>query len=155
MATKKEESKKTTTKKTKKAEEKVVEEVKEEKKDSKKDENEGKTISGLSFKGEVILVYLIGVVGFVFALMKNSPASKEIRFHYNQSATCWIINIASSVIFSILGNFIPFSGLLSYAVSVVLLVFIIMTIVKAYNGEENYKMPVISDLATTIFGETI
>ena len=148
MATKKEETKKTTTKK----DTKVVKEVKEE---TKKDKNEGKTISGLSFKGEVILVYIISVVGFVFALMKNSPASKEIRFHYNQSGTLWIINIASSIIFSILGNFIPFSGLLNYAVSIVLLVFSIMTIVKAYNGEENYKIPVVSDLAESIFGKTI
>lgn len=148
MATKKEETKKTTTKK----DTKVVKEVKEE---TKQDKNEGKTISGLSFKGEVILVYIISVVGFVFALMKNSPASKEIRFHYNQSGTLWIINIASSIIFSILGNFIPFSGLLNYAVSIVLLVFSIMTIVKAYNGEENYKIPVVSDLAESIFGKTI
>ena len=148
MATKKEETKKTTTKK----DTKVVKEVKEE---TKKDKNEGKTISGLSFKGEVILVYIISVVGFVFALMKNSPASKEIRFHYNQSGTLWIINIASSIIFSILGNFIPVSGLLNYAVSIVLLVFSIMTIVKAYNGEENYKIPVVSDLAESIFGKTI
>lgn len=148
MATKKEETKKTTTKK----DTKVVKEVKEE---TKQDKNEGKTISGLSFKGEVILVYIISVVGFVFALMKNSQASKEIRFHYNQSGTLWIINIASSIIFSILGNFIPFSGLLSYAISIVLLVFSIMTIVKAYNGEENYKIPVVSDLAESIFGKTI
>lgn len=78
--------------------------------------------------------------------MKNSPTSKEIRFHYNQREACWIINLESSIIFSFLSNYVPFSGVLSYAISIVLFVFIIMTIIKAYNTEENYKIPVIADL---------
>lgn len=155
MATKKtneEENKKTTVKKSTetKKDTKKVEEVKETKKEEKKEETV-KTISGLSEKGEVVLVYLLPIVGFVFALMKDKKVSEFMRFHYNQAGALWLTSMIISIGFGILGRFIPFSGLISSTLSIVLFVFDIIALVKAYSDDEKYEIPVVYDFSKTLF----
>lgn len=131
-----------------------VEETKvvETKTEEKTNNEENKTISGLSYKAEIVLIYLIPLVGFIFALMKEKKVSKSSRFHYNQVGTLWIVNMVLSIGFGILGAFIPFSGLISSTLSIVLFVFEIIAIVKAYSDNIDYKIPVIYDLSKSIFG---
>lgn len=151
MATKKtneEETKKTTVKKTAetKKETKRVEKVKE-----TKQEETTKTISGLSEKGEIVLVYLLPIVGFVFALMKDKKVSEFMRFHYNQAGALWLTSMIVSIGFGVLGMFIPFSGLISTTLSIVLFVFDIIALVKAYSDDEKYEIPVVYDFSKTLF----
>ena len=117
---------------------------------------EEKTISGLSFKGEVILVYILGVVGFVFAIMKNKDVSKKVQFHYNQAGTCWLVSLVLGALNrSILSGY-DYYTFCYEAISIVLFVFVIITIVRAYKGtDETYKIPGVSVLSEKIFGKTI
>ena len=136
-------TKKTTTKK-----------VEEPKVETKTETNDKETISGLSRKAEIVLVYIISFVGFIFALMKDKKVSKSQRFHYNQAGTLWIVNIILSVGFGIVSAFVPFAGSISKGINVVLWIFAIIAMIKAYNEDEDYKIPVIYDISKSIFGST-
>lgn len=134
---KKETKAKTTTKKA------TTKTVKEE---SKKEEKIDKdvTISGLSFKNELILIYFIPI-SIIFALLKDRKVSDELRFHYNQSATSFIIILCLYVF-----GFIPYVGIVSRILIFVVYIFNIIALVKAYN-DEVYNIPLISDLSKNIF----
>lgn len=114
--------------------------------------NKKETITGMSLKGEAILVYLISLLGFIFSFMKDE-VNKEARWVYNQAGAAWIVNIALSVFGWVL-VFIPVVGVALVVVSriatFVLFVFEIIAIVKAYNGE-HYEIPLVSNLAKTIW----
>ena len=42
-----------------------------------------KTFTGIDFVGEVILVYLVPILGFIFSFMDDSKYSKRAKFLYN------------------------------------------------------------------------
>ena len=110
------------------------------------------TVTGLEEKWEVFLVYIINLLGFIFAFMKYDYLSEDIKLHYKQSGTIWLVNIIINIATSILGGIIG-TGILMYVsscISIILLVFIIITIVKAFEGTR-YEIPVISDLAKAIW----
>lgn len=110
------------------------------------------TVTGLEEKWEVFLVYIINLLGFIFAFMKYDYLSEDIKFHYKQSGTIWLVNIIINIATSILGGIIG-TGILMYVsscISIILLVFIIITIVKAFEGTR-YEIPVISDLTKAIW----
>ena len=134
--------KKTTTKK-------IVEEPKVE---SKKEEINNDTISGLGVRNEAILVYLIPLFGFIFALMKDRKVSKEARFNATQAGTIWIVSMIVSVSVGFGAYVVEPLKFVNYPISVVLLVFRIIALVKAYNGER-YEIPVIVDISKSIWGE--
>lgn len=136
---KKEVVKKTTTKKT------------EEKKETKKEPETNKTITGLDEKYEVILVYLISILGFIFSLMKDKKVSKNIKFHYNQAGTIWLVNIVIMFATRVGGLILSPISWISFPVSVLLFVVTLVALVKAYNGEK-YEIPVINDLSKSIWG---
>lgn len=94
------------------------------------------TITGMEANKEAILVYLIPILGFVFSFLKDKKVCKEAKFHYNQSATSFIIALASGLL-----GAIPFIGWIVVAV-VPLYDFVmrIIALVKAINGEL-YKIP--------------
>ena len=84
--------------------------------------------------------------------MKYDYLSEDIKFHYKQSGTIWLVNVIINIATSILGGIIG-TGILMYVsscISIILLVFIIITIVKAFEGTR-YEIPVISDLAKAIW----
>ena len=112
-----------------------------------------KSIMGLEYKWEVLLVYLIGILGFIFSFMKDKKVDKDVKFQYNQSGTIFIINFAISIIsrFFIRSSGILFISYLLSIVQLVLFVFAIITIVKAFQ-DETYEIPYISNLAKSIVG---
>jgi uncharacterized membrane protein len=162
--TTKEEVKKTTTKKTtpKKEtikEEKVVEEVKEEQEtENKKEEPKQKNIEtketmfGINKSAELVLVYIISILGLIFSITNDKNISKEMKFHYNQAATIWIVSICINVISQICSQMIGAVSIVCNLLSVLLFVFTIVALIKACNGEK-YEIPLISDLSKTIWKE--
>lgn len=106
-----------------------------------------KTYTGFSFFTEVILVYLIPVLGFIFSFMDVNKYSDRVKFLYNQAGAIFIVEIA------LIGlEFIPFVRWIFYMAHLVLLIFVIITIVKTENGED-FKIPGIYDLANLIWGK--
>ena len=96
--------------------------------------NKKETITGLSIKGEAILVYLIPLLGFIFSFLKDK-VNKEARWIYNQAGAVWL----SSMIISVAGlivAIVPIVGIVFSVMlkilSVVLFVFLIIALVKAY-----------------------
>lgn len=112
------------------------------------------TVTGLEEKWEVFLVYIIGILGFIFSFMKYDYLSDNIKFQYRQSGTIWLVNLLFTIAKTILTYTINI-GIISYAfniLSLVLWIFSIITIVKAFSNE-TYEIPVIADLSKKIFGE--
>ena len=112
------------------------------------------TVTGLEEKWEVFLVYIIGILGFIFSFMKYDHLSKNIKFQYRQAGTIWLVNVIFTIVKTILAYTINI-GFISYIFSIlsfVLWIFAIITIVKAFSNE-TYEIPVIADLSKKIFGE--
>lgn len=139
----------------------AVKETKSTKKNNKKDalektkttkeEDKTSTITGLEEKYEVILVYLISILGFIFSLMKDKNISKDMKFNYNQAGTIWIVSIVCNFVTRFGGYFMAPIRWVSYPISVILFVFTIIALVKSYNGER-YEIPFIADLSKSIWG---
>ena len=55
------------------------------------------TVTGLEEKWEVFLVYIIGILGFIFSFMKYDYLSKNIKFQYRQAGTIWLVNMVFSI----------------------------------------------------------
>lgn len=106
-----------------------------------------KTFTGIDFVGEVILCYLVSVLGFVFSFMEESKYSKRAKFLYNQTGALFIVQICLSPLCAI-----PFLGLLFMALQTVIFVFAIIALIKATQGED-YKIPGIYDLGQAIWGK--
>lgn len=110
------------------------------------------TVTGLEEKWEVFVVYLVGILGFIFSFMKYDYLSENIKFHYHQAGTIWLVNIIFIIVKVILAYTINI-GIISYLfniLSFVLWIFAIITIVKAFSNEK-YEIPVIADLSKKIF----
>ena len=112
------------------------------------------TVTGLEEKWEVFLVYIIGILGFIFSFMKYDYLTKNIKFQYRQAGTIWLVNMVFSIAKIILAYTIniAFISYIFNMLSLVLWVFSIITIVKAFSNE-TYEIPVIADLSKKIFGE--
>ncbi|MBO6145389.1 MAG: hypothetical protein J6O62_01125 [Bacilli bacterium] len=116
--------------------------------------NTDQSIMGIEYKWEVLLLYLLfgGLLGFIFSFMKDKKVSKKIKFQYNQSGTMFIVLFVLGAV-SRASNFLIDFGIISglcYMLDVVVVVFAIITIVKAFSDEE-YEMPIISDLSKMIW----
>ena len=110
-----------------------------------------KSIMGIEFKWEVLLVYLVSILGLIFSFMKDKKVDKDVKLQYNQAGTIFIINIAISIITNIFNNMnVPFVGLALWLVQIAIFVFEIVAIVKAFSNE-SYRIPVIGDLSEKIF----
>ena len=121
--------------------------VAEAKKTTKKVETEEKTLTGFTMLTEVILVYLVFILGFIFSFMDNSKCSKRAKFVYNQAGAVFIVYLV------LLGlSFIPFIGFLFDITKVVLYVFLIIAMVKGAKGED-YKIPGVYELGNAIWGK--
>ena len=112
-----------------------------------------KTIMGLEYKWEMLLVYLIGILGLIFSFMKDKKIDKDVRFQYNQAGTIFIISLIISIIVRIFRYSLSFMVFTSYALAIIqliLFIFSIMAIVKAFN-DEFYEIPYISNLTRAIW----
>ena len=134
---------------------------------TKKIEKVNKTITGLELKWEVLLVYIVSVLGFIFSFLKNENASKDARFHYKQAGATFIIYTSIAIIDSILSALSIPLGILSlgifsailwiivgclWLIEVAVIVFAVITIVKAFHNEK-YEIPVVSKFADMIWKE--
>ena len=45
------------------------------------------TVTGLEEKWEVLLVYFVSLLGFIFSFLKYDYLSENIKFHYRQAGT--------------------------------------------------------------------
>lgn len=103
-----------------------------------------------SNKMKIVISYLISLLGIIF-LNVEKDLDEQTRNHYKQSSTIFIIMLGNSILIgSMLNMFIPFSGMISYLISVALFIVSIIAAVKAYN-DEFYEIPVVYDLSKKIF----
>ena len=116
--------------------------VKKEKKD-----NKDKTMTGFTFLTEIILVYLIPFLGFVFSFMDTSKCNKKSVFVYNQAGAAFIVEMGL-----VLLEFIPFIRWFFYIVHIVLYVFLVIALIKQAQGVQ-FRIPFISDLAGVIWSK--
>ena len=114
--------------------------------------NKKETITGLSKQTEPILIYIVSLLGLIFSFM-DDEVDKEARWTYNQAGALFIVNAGIGVISS-MALIVPIlgivMGIVGWMCSVAILVFAIIAIVKAYNGE-HYEIPLISNLAKAIW----
>lgn len=105
-----------------------------------------KTVTGLDITGEIILVYLVSILGFIFSFVAEKDVSRRAKFAYNQSGAIFICLL-------VLGSLsvIPFIGLLFATVSFVIFIFAVITIIKGCQGED-FKIPGIYELGELIWG---
>ena len=109
------------------------------------------TITGIDKRYEPILIYLVSLLGFIFSFLKDE-VDKEVRWIYNQAGAIFIVYmgvgvLTSSVVIPVIGWII---GICAWMVDVAVLVFTIIAIVKACQGE-HYEIPLVSNLAKAIW----
>lgn len=112
------------------------------------------TVTGLEEKWEVLLVYFVSLLGFIFSFLKYDYLSENIKFHYRQAGTIWLIYAVMSAASFILGNVVGFS-IVSYifrCITVILYIFRIITVVKSFENTR-YEIPVVADLSKKIYNE--
>ena len=112
-----------------------------------KKENKDKTITGFTYLTEIILVYLIPFLGFVFSFMDTSKCSKKSVFVYNQAGAAFMVELALVFL-----GFIPVIRLFFYVVHIVLYIFLIIALIKETQGVQ-FRIPFISDFAGVIWSE--
>ena len=88
-----------------------------------KKEETNKTMTGLDLQWEVVLVYIIGILGFIFAFMKDSKVSKTARFHYKQSGVLFIITLGVSIIYRIIAGIFALMFITTAGLGVMSIVF--------------------------------
>lgn len=109
------------------------------------------TITGIDKRYEPILIYLVSLLGFIFSFLKDE-VDKEVRWVYNQAGAIFIVYmgvgvLTSSIVIPVIGWII---GICAWMVDVAVLVFTIIAIVKACQGE-HYEIPLVSNLAKAIW----
>ena len=93
-----------------------------------------------------LLAYLFGWVGGLVILFALKDNSKETKFHASQSI---VISLAGMIIAFAIG-FIPYVRYFKWVINTLMFVLQIIGMIKAYK-EEEYELPVISDLTRNIF----
>ena len=93
-----------------------------------------------------LLAYLFGWLGGLIILLAFKDNDDRTKFNACQSIT---ISVASLVLSFVIG-FIPYVRLFSGLVSLLMVVLSVIGMIKAYK-EEDYELPVISDLTRNIF----
>ena len=112
-----------------------------------KKENKEKTMTGFTYLTEVILVYLIPFLGFIFSFMDTSNCDKKSVFVYKQAGAAFIIEMGL-----VLLGFIPVIRWFFYIVHIVLYVFLIIALIKETQGVQ-FKIPFISDFGDMIWSK--
>ncbi len=93
-----------------------------------------------------LIAYLFGWVGGLIVLFAFKDNDDRTKFNACQSIVISAIGILASLIL----GFIPYIGLAGTIINILMIVAAIIGMVKAYK-EEDYELPVISDLTRNIF----
>lgn len=93
-----------------------------------------------------LLAYLFGWIGGLVILVALKDNEKQTKFNACQS----IVISAGGCIIGIILSFIPFIGFIGYLVNILTFALLIFGMVRAYQ-EEDFEVPVISDLTRSIF----
>ena len=81
---------------------------------------------------------------FIFFLpLIAAKDSKFARFHANQGLILLLVSICASIVGGIVGSFIPFFGMITYAITIILVVF---GVLNAANGEMK-ELPVVGKIS--------
>lgn len=102
-------------------------------------------------KTKSILAYLFGWLGGLIVLFAAKDSTRNTKFHAAQAIVIGLAYTIINVIYSIIPITIPFFSTLLWGVYIVA---IIMGIVKA-NKDEDPELPVVGNLAKSIFGKQI
>lgn len=105
----------------------------------------------MSEKGKCILAYLLSWVGGLIVLFGMKDNEKNTKFHAAQAIVIGAGYMAIRIVYSLIPVYIPF---LSTALWILYLLCIIFGLIKACNGD-NPELPVIGNLAKSIFGKKI
>lgn len=93
-------------------------------------------------------VSYLTIVGWIIALVTHNnmnPKSSLATFHIRQSFGLFAVSFAIYIVFFILVFVIPFLSMLLWVVWIGLLVFWILGLISAFNGEEK-PLPVVGPL---------
>lgn len=93
-----------------------------------------------------LLAYLFGWVGGLVILVALKDNDERTKFNACQA----IVISASSMVLSLVLRYIPYVGFIGGIISVLMGVLLLIGMIKAYK-EEDYELPVISDLTRNIF----
>ena len=93
-----------------------------------------------------LLAYLFGWIGGVIVLFAFKDNDDRTKFNACQSIVISVISMVASFVL----GFIPYVGFVGSIIRVLMTVLLIIGMVKAYK-EEDYELPVISDLTRNIF----
>ena len=102
-------------------------------------------------KTKAIIGYIIPIAAIIFLAQKETP--KNTKFHCAQSIVILIAYIILSIMLGVIAG-ITGNGLISKLAYIAWIVFVILGIVKA-NNEENPELPLVGDIAKSIFGKAI
>lgn len=103
-------------------------------------------------KAKIILAYFISLLGLIF-INTEKDASEQDKEHFAQAATIFIVQIALTIITTIINTIgIPFVGIFLGLVPTALLILAIIAAVKSSKGEL-FKIPVVYDFSRKIFGK--
>lgn len=97
-------------------------------------------------KHKGLIAYLLGWLGGIIILYAYKDNTKLTKFHACQAI---VLSIGSYISGIVLG-FIPYVQYAGYIISLLIFIAQIIGMVKAYH-EEEYEIPVISDLTRNIF----
>lgn len=93
-----------------------------------------------------LLAYLFGWIGGLVILFALKDNNEQTKFNACQA----IVISAAGNILTIIFRFIPYVGFIGSIISVLMGILLIIGMIKAYK-EEDYELPVISDLTRNIF----
>jgi len=111
-------------------------------------------MENLDNKVKGLLCYLLSILGGIIFLFCDKSATKNIKIHAAQSLVIFGGYIILSIVLGILNAivYIPLISSLSYIVYIVCL---IVGMVKGYKEDENPELPVIGDIAKSLFAKQI
>lgn len=105
----------------------------------------------MSEKAKSILAYIFGWIGGLIVLYALKDSSKETKFHAAQAIVISLGYLLIKIAYSFIPFYIPFFGTILWGIY---LVAVIIGIIKA-NKEEDPELPLVGNIAKSIFGKTI
>ena len=106
---------------------------------------------GLEFKWEVLIVYLVSIIGFVFSFMKDKEVDEDVKLQYNQAGVIFIINTILTIVSRSTYSFgLWYISSVAGIIELVIFIFALIAVIKAFSNE-SYEMPIISNIAKSIW----
>ena len=101
-------------------------------------------------KTKGVIAYLFGWIGGLIILLGYKDSEQRTKIHAAQSI---VLSIAYCII-SFAINFVPYINKLSWVLSPIYFIIVIIGAVKAYH-DEDFTIPIITEQATKIFDKQI